>query len=312
MAQQNAFHIINGVSKTQHKNQTEELTALTKAVYQRFTPDEPSKHWPLKLRPYMTNKALPAFLRLEDGVVETIVETGLCDNAARFLHFVLKQKGYESVQWNMVTGSRAHSVLLVYLSDGRTALLDPLLGFVGYDRDTGSLLSPFEVQEHLRGGATLEDVLLAFDENPDTEFYADFKEARMAALGEDLEIAVDLPLAKEGTVLLGQIDGDDKDVYNAAAENGMSPFWHYAGHKYDRSWVRALKVHQDVTLEFTLVSEVEGNVMTSDIAPEVDGKTMRWNLKAGDVLKFYDGRAQRSWARMKSYINVDQIVVQAR
>lgn len=309
MAQQKAAEIISAASESAPKNQAEELIALMKAVYETFTPDEPSKHWPLKLRPYVTNTKLPPFLRLEDGVIETIIETGLCDNAARFLYFVLKQKGYESVQWNMVTGSRAHSVLLVHLDGGRTVLLDPLFGFAGSDRKTGTLLSPFEMQERMRGGAALEDVLLAFNENPDAEFYGDFADVRMAALGDPLEIAVDLPLAKEGAIFLGQVDGNDQDVYDAAAANGMSPFWHYAGHKYDRSWVRTLKVHQDVTLEFVLVSDVESSVITSDMKPEVEGKIMRWNLKKGDVLKFHDGRAQRSWARMNSYINIDQIAV---
>jgi len=318
LAQKKAERIIDSVKildDTEY-NQTLkqiELIALTRAVYSVFKADEPSNHWQLRLRPYLTNSALPSFIRYEEGVIETLIGTGLCDNAARFLHFVLKQRGHDSVQWNMVTNTRAHSILLVYLDDGKTAILDPMFGLIGYNQATQSLLSPFEIHKRMQGGAVLDDVFLTLDEKSETEFYEDFANVRMEKLGKPLEIDADLPyIENDGLIFLGQIDGNEKDVYDAAAAHNMSPFWHYAGHKYDRSWIRSLKAHQDVRLEFILVSDVEDNVLTSDKAPIVDGRIMRWDLNKGDVLKFYDGRAKRSFKRMNSYINLDQIAIYRR
>ncbi len=312
LAQNKAEIIIEESAEKNLPDKKKELIEITRMVHKHFTPNEPTHHWQLRLRPYLTNSKLPSFIRYQDGVIETLIETGLCDNAARFLQFVLSQKGYKSVQWNMITNNRAHSILLVYLDGGQTAILDPMFGLIGYDKTEYDFLSPFEIRKRMRQGASLNNVFLMLDDGAETEFYEDFATVRMGALGEPLEIDADLPIVADDAVYLGVIDGNDSDVYNAAAANGMSPFWHYAGHKYDRSWVRTLKVHQDIRLEFILTSEVENNVITSDKKPEVDGKIMRWDLEKGDVLKFFDGQAKRSFKRMNSYINIDQIAIYPR
>ncbi len=312
LAKDKAQTILAKVEKNHSQNETLFLVELTREVYELFQPDEPLNHWQLRLRPYLTHAKLPLFMRYQNGVIETLVETGLCDNAARYLHFVLAQKGYKSAQWNMITDKSAHSILIVYLDDGKTALLDPMHGVVGLDKTTNQFLSPDDLKTRASKGGALESIFLTLDENSKMDFYHHFSSARMGVLGEPLEIIADIPLVTDDTILLGAIDGHDKDVYKAGAAHGMSPFWHYAGHKYDRSWVRVLRAHQDVRLEFILVSDVEDSVMTSDKEPQIDGRIMRWNLNKGDVLKFYDGKAKRSWERMNSYINIDQISVYKR
>ena len=99
----------------------------------------------LRLRPYVTNALPPSILRYPNGAIETLIETGLCDNASHMLAFILKQKGYETVQWNMITASAAHSALLVSMHDGRKVLVDPFYGFVVVDKKENELKVPNNV-----------------------------------------------------------------------------------------------------------------------------------------------------------------------
>lgn len=257
----------------------------------------------------MSNQRLPDVLRFPEGVVETHVELGMCDNAARMLKFLLKQRGYDSIQWNMVTDSRAHSALLVYLPDGRRGLVDPFYGLAGYDQKQKTLLSPETVQNAMKNGTDIQSAFMIFGEKTETTFYEEFKTARMAPIGENLNIAAKIPIVKDEPLILGKLNGNDLDVKSAASQNKMTPFWHYAGHKYDRSWVRQLTAQQDIRLEFTLVSDVESGIITSTPKPKISGRKMTWDLKAGEQITFRDGDAQVSWRRLNSYIGIDQISI---
>lgn len=108
---------------------------------------------------------------------------------------------------------------------------------------------------------------------------------------------------------LGKIDEQDRDVYTAGAHHNMTPFWHYMGHKYDRSWIRTLRASEDIKLEITLTSPVEEGIITSSPLPIINGNKMTWTLKKGDHITFTDGNAQISWKRLNSYIGVDQISI---
>ena len=262
------------------------------------------------MRPYLTNKRLPEFLRLKDGVIEILIETGLCDNAARALHFVLKQEGIDSVQWNMVTQKRAHSALRVVLSDGRYGFVDPFFGLSAFDQDEKRLLSPDEMQVRARRGVEIDDVFVSFSQSRDTEFYQDFKQTVfMGPQGGSLNIDVVLPFVKGDVLHLGKIDGQDRDVYNDGAAYNMTPFWHYMGRQYDRSLKRIMRAPHDMRVEITLIYAVEEGVVTSDPRPAIEGKKMVWDLKAGDFITFTDGNAAISWERLNSYLGVDQIAL---
>lgn len=151
-----------------------------------------------------------------------------------------------------------------------------------------------------------KDVFQTFSDQSDMLFYSEFADAAMAAEGDDLKLESTLPHLDE-VLQLGEIDGSDKDVRSAAKQNGFGPYWNYMGHKYNREWVRIMHVGQDVKIVMTLVDSVENSVMIADPAPQVDGKTMTWHLKAGEALSLHDGRAKISLRRMNSYIGVDQI-----
>lgn len=83
--------LIENTLKDKEVSPEEEVIRITREIFERFKQLEPHHNVALRLRPYVSNQRLPEFLRFPDGVIETLVEEGMCDNAARMLHFVLKQ-----------------------------------------------------------------------------------------------------------------------------------------------------------------------------------------------------------------------------
>lgn len=308
-AQTQARQIIeNNLPPEISRSADEEVIILGKAVFETFRERDPSALWPLRLRPYVTNARLPEAIRFPDGVIETLVREGMCDNAVRMLKFVLAQKGYQAVQWNMVADRRAHSALLADLPDGRKGFVDPFYGFAAVK--DGKLVSAQEAQDLVRTGRKPEDVLWALGPESRPKFYAALAELRMAVEGEPLLISVSLPKPQGGEpVVIGKLDGSDLDVKEDVAALGMTPYWHYMGHKYNREWVRELTAPEDARLEMTLLVPATDNVMIADPAPRVEGKILRWDLKAGEKIIFRDGAARISLRRMSSYIGVDRIVI---
>lgn len=283
----------------------EKVIAIASRIFETFHHKDPAKVPLLRIRGYITNRRLPEILRLENGVIETHIETGMCDNAARMLAFVLKQEGFESVQWNMVTQQGAHSALLVTMPDQRKVLVDPYYGYITVD-ENGHLISPEQAHDLIMAGTPLDNVFKPLGENSDIRFYNNFKDVFMAAQGDNMIIRATIP-DFEGELVLGKVDGDHIDVKSAGSQHHMTYAWHYAGHLYNREWVRVLKTNKPVRVVMTLVSDVEDGVVTSEPKPEITGKEMIWDLDAGDKITFYDGRAKISPTRLNSFIGVDQI-----
>ncbi|NNM00781.1 MAG: hypothetical protein HKO62_08535 [Gammaproteobacteria bacterium] len=286
----------------------ERVTAITRRVYEQFEPAEAGDSVLLRLRGWLTNSRLPAFVRLPDGVIETLLRKGLCDNAGRMLSFTLRQADYASRQWDMVSPSGGHSAVLVTLPDGREILADPFFGFVAADQ-AGRLMHPLEARKRARAGQSPGGVLAPLGGDADGRFYADLAGISMAAQGEALRITASLPRTDTQPLFLGAIDGDAGDVSRAAARHAMGPYWHYIGHRYSRQWIRELTAVQRVRLEITLIDEPEAGVLTADPAAALQGKTLSWELNAGDTVRFHDGRARLLLRRLNSYIGVDRIAV---
>lgn len=283
----------------------EKVTAIASHIFKTFHHKAPATVPLLRVRGYLTNRRLPDFLRLESGVIETLLETGMCDNASRMLAFVLKQESFESVQWNMVTPQGAHSALLVTMPDNRKVLVDPYYGYVTVDKQ-GNLISPQQAHDLIMAREPLEAVFKPLGENSDIGFYTNFRDAFMAAEGDPLLIEATIP-DFNNELVLGKLDGNDTDVKSAGTQYHMTYAWHYAGHLYNREWVRVLKTDKPVRVVMTLVSNVEDGVVTAEPKPEIKGKDMIWDLEAGDKITFYDGRAKVSPARLNSFIGVDRI-----
>lgn len=294
---------------TNNLSATDALLRITTEVHDKFSESAPSSSLILRLRPYLTSPLLPEMVRFPSGVIETVVQKGLCDNAARNLAYVLDEIGYQTIQWDMVQVQAAHSALLVTLPDNDTALLDPFYGTASFSSTKEKLYSPDFAQAQLRNGASTIDYFISLSETSDLSFYEDFENTWMAAQGDKLVIPTDIPKIGSDALVLGRPDGDSRDVLSAAMQNKMTPYWTYAGHKYNRSWVRVLRAKQPIEVDFTLVQDVESSVVTSEPLPEIEGRHMRWKLKPGEEIRFFDGRAERSFKRMNSYLDVDQIVV---
>lgn len=311
---QKAQVALKSVLKDQNKVMTDEdIIALTLYVFTHFERGDPSLNLALRLRPFVTNPRLPSALRYPEGGIEILNGYGLCDNASRMLAFLLKQKGIDSVQWNIVSNDDAHSALLVYMPDGRNVFVDPYFGYVAYDRRTQKLISAEEAKTRLLAGASLDDVFLSLTDDGHPKFYKSFAGSSMAAQGHALRLTADIPLLKDGkSLVLGAINDSDEDVKHESGVYGMTPYWHYVGHKYNREWVRVLQAHENIRLEMVLVQNAENSVLTSDVPPGIRGRSLIWDLTAGDKIVFQDGLAKISWSRMNSFIGVDQIKVTLR
>lgn len=308
-AQSKAIVIIAHAYKT-HKASTpdEKVIAITREIFKSFTHKNPAEVLFLRPRAYLTNHRLPSWIGLPDGVIETNIETGLCDNAARMLAFVLKQEGFESVQWNMVTNSGGHSALLVSMPDGRKILADPFYGVVTIDKND-RLIHPKEAQNRVQSGEEIRDIFRPLGEKSKLRFYKQANSMRMAAAGEDMILEASLPSMDKDPVFLGEINGSEKDVKSAAIKKQMIPYWYYMGHKYNREWVRILKATQPVRIEMTLIAPAEKGVLITTPAPTVSGNKLVWELGSEEQIIFRDGLAKISLKRMNSYIGVDQIAL---
>ena len=288
----------------------EEITAIATQIFKDFKHKNPALVPLLQIRRYITNPRLPEILRLESGVIETHIETGMCDNAGRMLAFVLKQKGYDSVQWNMVTPQGAHAALLVTLPDKRKVLVDPFYGFIATD-EKGQLIHPQKAHKKMIAGKPIETTFKSLGKNSQIGFYTNFRDVFMAAEGEGLRIKATIP-DFENKLILGTLNGDHIDVKSAGTQHKMTYAWHYAGHLYNREWIRVLKTNKPVRVVMTLVSDVEEGIVTADPKPNIQGKDMIWDLKAGEKITFYDGKAKISLKRLNSFIGVDQLAFYTR
>lgn len=287
------------------------LVDVTKKVHAAFEHQSGAQILWYRIRPHITNDRLPGGIRMPEGVVETIVQAGDCDNASRMLAFVLRQKGIESVQWNMVTPSTAHSARLVEMSGGGIAFVDPFFGAVA--TDSNGLPIDFETaQLKYSAGYTLGDLFTSLSPRSDLNFYKNMNEMFASRQGQALVISTELPSVEEREVFyLGAIDGSEVDVVDASGRLGMTPYWHYIGHRYDRSWVRELQAQQDIDLQIILTEKPDSRVLTAIPMPEIDGKVLSWKLQSGDKVRFEDGRAGISWSRLNSYQPIDQIVIKS-
>ena len=289
------------------QNDDQKVIALTKYVFENFNSASPSKHLALRLRGYITNKRLPSFIRLDSGVIETILQKGLCDNASRMLSFVLKQEEYRSVQWNMVGNDSGHSALLVTLPGNRNVFVDPFYGYVAKKND--KLIDPHKARQLLL--TSKEKTLFPLSKESNYQYYKNFKNLKMAAEGEKLEINVKIPKLSNKEIILGIINNQSLDVQRDAKNLKITPYWHYIGHKYNREWIRTLEATEPVQITMILTKPPDSKILTSNIPPKIKENKLIWNLQPNEKLSFIDGNAKRSFKRMNSFIDIDQIIFEA-
>jgi hypothetical protein len=305
-ASQKAWNTIESAySNNTHETIDEKVIAITTQIHHGFSETDPSKNLALRLRPFLTNHRLPPVFRLENGVIETILGKGLCDNAVRALQFTLKQENLPSSQWNMVTPHGGHAALIVSIDENRTAFVDPFFGLISLDKKS-TLRSPDEIYEKVKSGHKIENIFTKISDRSSLKFYEEFANVSMAKQGERLVIASQIP-EFQGEITLGEIDSSFIDVMRAGKSHNMSSYWHYVGHKYDRNWIRTLEAKKPTKVIFSLVEKPDSSILTSNITPVIEGKDLIWTLKKEEKLVFEDHKAELSLKRRNSYIDIDKI-----
>ncbi len=268
----------------------------TQRLYQMFRHETYADHPILsRLRPYISNARLPDFIRIPTGATETVMMEGWCDDAGRALTYILSKRNVESRQFNFVGPSNAHSAVIAQFD--KPALLDP---YYGYHTITQNGVVPPEE-------AAAKHALIPIDEKSNRAFYAHFDKLSMGAQGDEMTITAALPAKK---VTLGSIDGKTDDARDDMMKNDMTPMWNYIGHKYDRGWTRELIADEAMQVDIILTRPANENVLrTLTPAPVVNGTKLTWNLLKGDKIISKDGLAGISWTRLKSYIDIDQMLI---
>jgi hypothetical protein len=269
----------------------------TQNLYSTFQKHDYRDHKILaRLRPYIANARLPAFIRVPAGTIELVTNEGWCDDGARALIYTLDKAHITARQWNIQGLTTAHAAVVVNLN-GTTALLDPFYGY--HSIPNGAPISPEK--------AAGKNALVAIDKNANRKFYKDFGTYFMSAQGDPLVITATLPKQK---TTLGKIDAQSADVRSAGVAHDMTKMWDYIGHRYDRSWVRELRAPMQMKVDIILTEPAnESALRTLSPTPAVDGTKLTWNLLKDQKIKSEDGKAGISLKRLNSYIDIDQIII---
>jgi len=291
----------------------QKIVVLTQALYRTYRQTGRAAVDPVlfRLRPYLTHDLVPAFLRVEEGAIDSLYVHGKCDNAARTLVYLLEAQGLNAWQFNYNTPSVAHSVVLVELPGGGLALADPMLGVLASYR--GSLISPQKAQRLQQAGIDRNAICISFSgPEPVDDFYREFDVAVMSKQGEPQTLEIMITMSPGQIIRLGQDDISGGDVTRAATGRGWYSNWHYIGSKCDRAWQRVMHFPQRTRVTFHLTEPVNPKFITSDIIPAaVDGHRLIYEVEKGAAIHFEDGKAGRDWLSLKSYQDVDFITFEA-
>ena len=282
-----------------------EIIFVTQHVHEVFHKNRNEKDFSLlfRLRPYLTNERLPRVFRIPQGAIETIYPYGWCDNAARMAQFIFMQHGVKSKQWNMITPTAAHAALQVNYNE-KDVFLDPFYGVVAQDLENNLLSAELAKSKKQKG----IDPFVQISGTANKKFYKTFEKVMMSAQGEPLELVSQIKLDND-ELKIGSVDGSSHDVYKDGVKNKISPHWTYIGHRYDRSWIRKLAPDAPSKVTFVLTKQPNKKAVTSNKEPIMSGNKLTWHLDEGEQLIFNDGEAGFLWGDLKSYIEVDQIII---
>jgi hypothetical protein len=236
--------------------------------------------------PYVSNRRIPKWLRVPRGAIESLFGDGQCDSDARTLKFMFTSLDIKSRQTDIVTQKSGHVVTSVSLHNGENAVVDPYFGLIAWDHDRP--LDIYELRDRLVSGEKSTDVLQPVSKQAEiVDFYDGWdKQTAVGYQGRGLTIDFTLPMVAAPT-RLGDPDGSSDDVVRAGMKIGISPYFAYIGSKYDRSWVRILRVPKPIQLKFVMVGDVDEELLGSiEPRPTVEGNSLAWNLSADTPLVF--------------------------
>lgn len=293
-------------------NATEGVTALSRFIHERYLETSAARAEPLllRLRPYLSNDLLPQFLQVTPGALETLYLEGHCDNAARTLIYILRQGGVSAAQLAIITPSYGHSMVAVDLPNGGDVAVDPFLGVVAVEN--GALVGAERARALAQDGVAAEAIWRLNGAATVDPLFGDMENAVFARRGDPLEWVAPVALEPGGVLTLGALNGHSNDVIADGKQHGLSGFWSYLGHRYDRAWVRAFEARQAMRVTVTLTEPLNPRFMVAEPAPaQVEGATLIFEIGAGERLVFRDGAARRDWLRLRSFQPIDQIRFEA-
>jgi hypothetical protein len=290
-------------------NPEEAAVALTGRVFEAFSAptSEMSPPLLLRLRPFLTHWSLPAALSVTPGAIDAMFLNGHCDDAARSLAFVLSANGLPAHEVNLIgKDGQAHTIVRADLGSGRGILLDPHTGLVPFD--DGNPVGERRAKQLQQEGVDPREIWRRVSKHAVFHpIFKSFQDIELTRPGADFEWRVTLDMSDRDQLILGEIDGSPRGTGDATAREGLGTYWSYLGHRFDRGWTRRLTVAQPTRVSFILVESARKGVITSDIQPKIEGRTVTYVLKKGQTLSLHDGRATIDLLALKSYIDVDAI-----
>ena len=293
------------------------IVEMTKRIHRNYVfSGQSSKPYSLlyKIKPYLTSALIPNLLRIQVGAIDAIYMRGLCDSASRALAFLLNNSGrnIQAYQLNMISPYAAHSVT-GFVLNGREFFVDPLFAVVPMSGN--NLIGLDQVKKNSLDRDERHLIWHPIEPTSRLEFYQNFDKISCAPSGSKIQINAQVsPLRVDQNyeIRLGALDGGDSDVGEAAAKLGWSPYWTYLGSRYDRAWERVLAVSDNTEITFILTEPLNSNFITTRQKPIVEGKYVKYNLKAGEQLVLQDGMAKRDWKTLRSYQPIDAIILKRK
>lgn len=101
------------------------------------------------------------------------------------------------------------------------------------------------------------------------------------------------------------------DVADDGKSEGLSVYWHYLGHRFDRGWTRVLKAPVAMRVTFDTVEDIWPGLLTAGRPPTgLSDRKLWYDLAVGDTLELTDGKATRNFWKLRSYVDVDRITLE--
>ena len=257
----------------------------------------------------LTSPALPGFLKTSPGAFAVSnPQSGPDGNAAKILQFVLALQGIDSHEWEIISPKNTRTGLVVKDKDQTFKYLDPAAGVIAmYENQV--LLGPYAARFLVSNGDDYQKIFVKLAESSDVSFYEDFAHVMMAPPSFPVYVNVAAPVYDE-PIVLGELNGDAKDVAQASSQLDLTPYMDYLGQKHKAHVQRTLYFTHPAKITFVLTDDFDPSSLKANITPEVDGKKLVFKVPEDEPLILDDGKSALSFMNKNKYVPVDQIIIE--
>ncbi len=267
-----------------------------------------AKPWFAKIQCIATSKYVPGALRTSTSAFDIAYPADNEKAANQLLVYILEQQGIDVEMWDIVSPHATKQAVIVKVDNGASyKYLDPIDGVVAL-YENKLILGPYAARLLISSGADYRSLFLKLNEDADLSFYKDFEGAMFAPPGYPLYINVAAPVLEESLVL-GEVDGKGDDVAEAATKWELTRYFDYLGAKHGGHVLRRMYFTQAAKVSLTLVEDVDMKVVTTNIEPKVEGRTLVFEIPEDEALVF-DGNTEVLDRKPGDFISVDQIIIE--